>query len=80
MVWLTRDWSELLKIPAPPEAKLTPVRNDALFLFDLTARYGGEDGNPTFSADIKKKKGLLKHASTQNVKPYVIIYTFATPL
>lgn len=60
MVWLTRDWSELLKIPAPPEAKLTPVRNDALFLFDLTARYGGEDGNPTFSADIKKKKRFIK--------------------
>lgn len=72
MVWLTRDWSDPLKIPAPPEAKLTPVRNDALLLFDLRARYGGEDGNPTFSADPtrrrkKERKGSLKHASTQNV-------------
>jgi hypothetical protein len=44
------------KIPAPPEAKLTPVRNDPLFLLDLDTkdRYGGEVGRPTFSAAQKK--------------------------
>lgn len=40
-------------MPAPPEAKLTPVKkDDALFLAEpeMSERYGGEVGNPTFSA------------------------------
>lgn len=48
---LTKDSSVPLKIAAPPEAKLTPAKNNvALFLLDLNDRYGGEAGNPTFSA------------------------------
>ena len=39
------------KIPAPPDAKLTPVKNDPLF--DANDRYGGEVGRPTFSAAHK---------------------------
>lgn len=44
-----------LKIPAPPEAKLTPASKDPFFLVDLDTsdRYGGEVGNPTFSAAHK---------------------------
>ena len=52
---LTNSSSVPLKIPAPPDAKLTPVTTVALLLlnfFDLDTsdRYGGAEGNPTFSA------------------------------
>jgi hypothetical protein len=36
-----------LKIPAPPEAKLTPVIKEEVFCGE-TERYGGEVGKPTF--------------------------------
>lgn len=46
-----------LKIPAPPEAKLTPATKDPFCLldFDTSDRYGGEVGNPTFSAAHQKE-------------------------
>lgn len=57
---LTKVWSEPLKIPAPPEAKFTPVTAaDSLFFFlskPLNERYGGGNGKPNFSADQPKKK------------------------
>ena len=46
------------KIPAPPEAKLTPVIGYALLLLDLDTRErygGGEATNPTFSAAKQTK-------------------------
>ena len=54
MCVLTKRLFVSLKIPAPPEAKLTPVLNGAVltvFLnFDIRDRYGGEVANPTLSA------------------------------
>jgi hypothetical protein len=49
---LTTNGSVPSNTRAPPEAKLTPVRNDTLFLLDSfnRERYGGEVGKPTFSA------------------------------
>lgn len=42
-----------LNIPAPPEAKLTPLKKDTFLFFtleDARERYGGEVARPTFSA------------------------------
>lgn len=48
-----------LNIPAPPEAKLTPLKKDTLE--DARERYGGEVARPTFSAvtiiDLMQKLG-----------------------
>lgn len=52
--------SVVLKIPAPPEAKLTPFRN-TLLGWD---RYGGAVDNPNFSAVDKS----MKHP-----RPYMLI-------
>lgn len=41
------------KIPAPPDAKLTPLRKFSLLLLDIIDKYGGEVGKPTFSAAQK---------------------------
>jgi len=54
-----------LNIPAPPEAKLTPLKKDTFLLFftveDARERYGGEVERPTFSAvtiiDLMQKLG-----------------------
>lgn len=51
IVSLTYRSSVPTKIPAPPDAKLTPVKND--LLLDANDRYGGEVGRPTFSAAHK---------------------------
>lgn len=47
---LTTYGSVSSKILAPPEAKLTPVRNDTFCLLDSFTRdrKGGEVGKPTF--------------------------------
>lgn len=51
---LTKSSSVPLKIPAPPDAKLTPVTVAFVLLnffnFDTSDRYGGANGSPTFSA------------------------------
>lgn len=49
---LTTNGSVSSNILAPPEAKLTPVRNDTLLLSESLNRekYGGDVGKPTFSA------------------------------
>lgn len=51
---LTKRLFVSLKIPAPPEAKLTPVLNGVVLIIflnlDMRDKYGGEVGNPTFSA------------------------------
>jgi len=46
------------KIPAPPDAKLTPVKK--LLLLCTTERYGGEDGSPSFSAVQIQKVYIIK--------------------
>lgn len=57
---LTKSSLVPFKIPAPPEAKLTPatvavVKLSNPFPFNTNDRYGGAVGNPTFSA-IKSQK------------------------
>ena len=62
---LTKSLSVPLKIPAPPEAKLAPFMYDAFFFSDKE-RYGGELGNPNFSA--------AKSTSRSNVTIHTYIY------
>lgn len=54
MIKLTKSSSVPLKMPAPPDAKLTPVTVElellSFFDFDTSDRYGGAKGSPTFSA------------------------------
>lgn len=51
------------RTPAPPEAKLTPVRNawDPLEMKGME-RYGGEVGRPSFSAAVNKLWFINKSA------------------
>ena len=68
------------KILAPPEAKLTPIRNETLlFSLDLSTgeRYGGEVGNPNFSAATQcsihfTKKFTLKQTNKQTNTTYYL--------
>lgn len=64
-MWLTGNWLEPSKIPAPPEAKLTPVTAaDSLFLHfsnPLSERYGGVNGKPNFSAIYSTKKKIREN-------------------
>lgn len=57
---LTVVWSSLLNIPAPADAKLTPVTAAASLAFFLSKseRYGGGSGKPNFSAN--QQKNMLK--------------------
>lgn len=58
----------VLMIPAPPEAKLTPVIGNALPL-DTRERYGGDVANPTFSAAKQfKNTNLLDFSEGFNLK------------
>ena len=73
------------KIPAPPEAKLTPVIGNALLLLDLDTRErygGGEATNPTFSAAKQTQKNdqiffkKMTHSGLHSKKEIQILYIY----